>query len=233
MCITSIERPQSLAELVATRLRTAIVEGAFRMGQPLSENMLLKVFNISKTPIKQALIELRNEGLVLIIPQKGTYVFTITPEDLQQLTELREALEIRALYCAFEKNKIKLITKLDSIYKLMLNSRDELNTVEYLRLDSIYHQSIIDFSANDYLLSAYKLISVKTRATLFHLSNNPLHKSEHFEEHACIVAKLEEDNIEGAVAILKKHVYRHSHIDFSRLEDFGTRNESALTPQPL
>ncbi len=229
MNIDTIERPQSLTEIAADRLRPAIVEGAFRMGQPLSENMLSKLFNISKTPIKHALNELRNEGLVVIIPQKGSYVFTITPEDLRQLTELREALEIKGLYCAFERNREELIKKLSDIYGSMLKTRETDNTIEYLRLDSLYHQTIIDLSENDYLLSAHKLIAVKTRATLFHLSNTPLQRKEHFEEHGEILKSLKAGSADTAVETLKTHLYRHSHIDFSRLEDFGTRNETILS----
>ena len=228
MLISSIERPQSLTEMAAERLRTAIVEGAFSMGQPLSENMLSNLFNISKTPIKQALTELRNEGLVVIIPQKGTYVFTITPEDMHQLTELREALEVKGLYCAFERSRKKLVSELDYIYKHMLRTREENDTIEYLRLDSLFHQSIMNLSANDYLLAAYKLIAVKTRATLFHLSDKPLERKEQFEEHGLMVESLKRGDAETAVRILRKHVYRSSHVDFSRLEDFGTRNEALL-----
>lgn len=229
MYINSIERPQSLTELAADRLRTAIVEGSFSMGQPLSENMLANLFNISKTPIKQALMELRNEGLVVIIPQKGTYVFTATPEDLHQMTELREALEVKGLYCSFERNRKKLVSELDYIYKHMLRTREEGDTLEYLRLDSLFHQLIMTLSANEYLFAAYKLIAVKARAMLFHLSDRPLERKEHFEEHGLVVEGLKKGDVETAAAVLRKHIYRHSHIDFSRLEDFSLRNEPLLS----
>ena len=230
MYINSIERPQSLTEMAAERLRTAIVEGAFSMGQPLSENMLSSLFNISKTPIKQALTELRNEGLVVIIPQKGTYVFTITPEDMHQLTELREALEVKGLRCAFERNRKKLVSELDYIYKHMLRTREEGDSGEYLRLDSLFHQSIMNLSANEYLLAAYKLIAVKTRATLFHLSDKPLERKEHFEEHGLIMESLKKGDVETAEAILRKHVHRNASVDFSRLEESGPHDE-ALSPR--
>lgn len=229
MSVDSIERPQTLTEIVADRLRTAIVEGAFLMGQPLSENMLGELFKVSKSPIRRAFSILSNEGLVEIVPQKGTYVFTITLTELHKITELREILEIKALQCAFDKHKDELIKKLENIYDLMVKAREEEDTIEYLKLDSSFHQTILDFSDNDYLLSAYKLIAVKTRAALFHLANEPLKKKKHFGEHRDIIDNLKNGKIDEAISILKCHVHRHSHIDFSRLDDFGARNISLLT----
>lgn len=229
MQVDSIERPKTLTEIAADRLRTAIVEGAFLMGQPLSENMLCELFKVSKSPIRRALSILSNEGLVEIIPQKGTYVFTITPTDLIKITELREVLETKALQRSFEISRDKLIEKLGTIYGLMLESRKSKNTIEYLRLDALYHQTILDYSDNNYLLSAYKLIAIKTRATLFHLANEPLNKKEHFEEHKYIIDSLKKGNLDKAISILTNHVYRHSLVDFSKLEDFGARNTLLLS----
>lgn len=227
--VINFERPQPLAKLIAERLRAAIVEGAFSMGQPLSENMLAKLFKVSKTPIKHALTELCNEGLVEIIPQKGTNVFTITPGDLAQLSDMREALETKALQSAYAKNKLTLISTLEQIYNMMLKTRENRDTVEYLRLDSLYHQAIMDLSENPYLISGYKAISVKTRATLFHLADSPLDRKEQFEEHGQMLHNLKDHQLEKTIKILQKHVHRHSHIDFSRLEDFGTRNMDLLS----
>ncbi|SBW08508.1 putative transcription regulator protein [uncultured delta proteobacterium] len=225
----TFERPQPLAKLVSDKLRTAIVEGAFSMGQPLSENMLAKLFNISKTPIKHALTELRNEGIVEIIPQKGTYVFTVTSEDVAQLCDMREILEAKALQTAYEKNKTQMLCTLEAIYNMMLKTREAHDTIEYLRLDSSYHQAIMDLSKNPYLINGYKGISVKTRAILFHLADSPLDHKDRFEEHGDILQNLKDGNLKKAVSIIQKHVQRLARVDFSRLEDFGARNMALLS----
>lgn len=225
----NFERPQPLAKLVADRLRTAIVEGAFSMGQPLSESMLAKLFNVSKTPIKHALAELCSEGIVDIVPRKGSYVFTITPEDLVHLCDMREALETKALQSAHARNKSQLVSSLETIYRMMLKARETQDTIEYLRQDSLYHQTIMELSENPYLINAYKAISVKSRAAFFHLADDPLARTNLVAEHDAILQDLKGDNLDGALAILRKHVHRHTHIDFSRLQDFGTRNMTILS----
>ncbi|MDL2271749.1 GntR family transcriptional regulator [Desulfovibrio sp. OttesenSCG-928-I05] len=223
--LETIERPQSLTELATERLRTAIVEGAFAMGQPLSENMLSRMLSISKTPIKQALTELRNEGLLVIVPQKGTYVFTITPEDLHLLSVVREALETTALRCAWDNDGPKLVAALSGLYTRMLEARDRDDLIAYLRLDAVFHQTMLEMAANDYLMKAYRLIASKTRAVLFHLADRPLQKRS-FEDHGTLIGLLRDDKLAEAEALLRVHVHRHSHIDFSRIQEFGAHNYS-------
>ena len=191
--------------------------------------MLAKLFNVSKTPIKHALATLCSEGIVDIIPRKGSYVFTITPEDLEHLCDMREALETKALQSAHARNKSQLVSSLDSIYRMMLKAREAHDTVEYLRQDSLYHQTIMELSENPYLINAYKAISVKSRAAFFHLADDPLARVDRFDEHNAIMQHLKNDNLDDALAILRNHVHRHTHIDFSRLEDFGTRNMAILS----
>jgi DNA-binding GntR family transcriptional regulator len=76
MSMHPITRPSSLKESVIERLRESIVTGELELGQPLSERALAERLNVSKTPVREALAQLRVEGLVLVYPQRGAYVFT-------------------------------------------------------------------------------------------------------------------------------------------------------------
>ena len=90
-----IERPESLTESAVKRLRHAIVSGDFELGQPLSERQLADTLEISKTPVREAMAQLRREGLVRILPQRGAFVFTLSQQEVVEICELREALEAR------------------------------------------------------------------------------------------------------------------------------------------
>ena len=99
-----IERPESLTESVVKRLREAIVSGDFELGQPLSERQLAELLEVSKTPVREALAQLRLEGLVRILPQRGAFVFTLSQQEVVEICELRQALEASALRAAIERN---------------------------------------------------------------------------------------------------------------------------------
>ena len=99
-----IERPESLTESAVKRLRDAIVSGDFELGQPLSERQLAEMLEISKTPVREALAQLRREGLVRILPQRGAFVFTLSQQEVVEICEIRQALEASALKAAMERN---------------------------------------------------------------------------------------------------------------------------------
>ena len=83
-----IERPRSLKELVVDELRNRIIDNRIKLGASLSENALAADLGMSKTPVREALQQLRLEGLVEVLPQKGTYVFRIESEQVIQISQL-------------------------------------------------------------------------------------------------------------------------------------------------
>lgn len=95
--LKQIERPKSLSETAAQYIRRAITKGQFGLGQPISESALTASLGISKTPVREALAQLKMEGLVNIFPQKGTFVFTLSEKEVMDICELRYTLEGTAL----------------------------------------------------------------------------------------------------------------------------------------
>src|SRR5580692_8513149 len=97
------ERPRSsvsdtrLTQMAYEKILNAIVYGRLDLGEPLSENDLAKALEVSKAPIRQSLNELRLKGLVIVIPQSGSYVFSPTREEIEELCDFRLLLEQRAL----------------------------------------------------------------------------------------------------------------------------------------
>ena len=92
-----ISRPPSLAETVLERLRSDIVRGALGLGELLSERVLAEKLGVSKTPVREALAQLRQEGLVRIVPQRGAFVFSLSASEVIAICEFRQTLEAAAL----------------------------------------------------------------------------------------------------------------------------------------
>ncbi len=81
---------------VAERLRTAILSGDIPPGAPLVETALSNRFEVSRGPLREALRQLIEEGLVVTVPYTGTHVASLSVEDVQEIYSLRTALEIFA-----------------------------------------------------------------------------------------------------------------------------------------
>ena len=133
-----INRPQSLKEIAAERIREAIVEGRLKMGESLSENFLAQNLQVSKTPIREALSLLNMEGLVNIVPQKGTFVFSMEKPEIIELCELRFALESLALRYSHERNREPFLKDLERLFKLMRkNQKKEIKILKNILFLSI------------------------------------------------------------------------------------------------
>jgi DNA-binding GntR family transcriptional regulator len=88
---------RSLSEDVADRLRSSIVRGAFDPGQHLSEATLAEKFGVSRGPIREAFVELEREGLVTIERHRGARVTRLSQTDVDEIYEMRAALERLAI----------------------------------------------------------------------------------------------------------------------------------------
>ena len=150
-----LRRPKTLAERAVEILRNAIINNEFMLGEPLSENLLAKSIGTSKSPIREALAQLKTEGLVNIIPQKGTFVFTLTQKELTDLMEVRFILESAALRMAIETSKDRLVRCLKAQLAGMETHLQDGNIDAYLKHDNDFHESLFECCDNQYLREAY------------------------------------------------------------------------------
>ena len=87
-------------EMVTFGIKEAILSGAIKSGEKLSSDTLCKVFNVSRSPVREALRRLESDGLVKIVPQQYVQVAEIDPSTYRELTQLRVCLETLAFkYC--------------------------------------------------------------------------------------------------------------------------------------
>jgi DNA-binding GntR family transcriptional regulator len=217
-----IKAPDSLCDIAATAIREAIITGRYGLGEAISENSLSELLGISKTPIREALANLKHEGLVSIIPRKGTFVFTLSVDDVAQLGFYRFALESTALELAMEGHRKDLLTALKSICATMTAAREQGKTREYLELDGKFHDAIVSRCDNVYLKEGYQAIAGRTAALRTHLSQHPTHTDKSMNEHIEMIALLEQGDLAGATTILKKHVTRGERTYADGIEDIAT-----------
>lgn len=221
-----LTRPALLVDEVVRAIREMIVEGRVLPGERLSENVLAAELGVSTTPVREAIALLRREGLVTVQPQSGTYVFELQPGELNQLCELRFALEPAAVQLALDKPESKLGDELAAIVEKMERAQAEGRTKDYLALDTAFHDAIIAASGNPYITNAYALIGAKMAALRNRLGDDPHHMEKSMREHVEITSAIREKDLSRAANILVRHIARKEgsyweHLDPDQAPAFG------------
>jgi DNA-binding GntR family transcriptional regulator len=199
----------SLTRKAANRIRDAIVSGRLAFGEPLSEAQLAAALGMSKAPVRSALIELREKGLVTIAPQAGTYVCAPTSEDIHHLSGFRCLLETDAMCHALARDPDRLLRVLAANIAQMDAARKDRNVAGYIAADTEFHLAFVTFSGNRYLEHAYSMISGLSealRARLFNAGQS--FRKQSFKEHVEILASLRTGDTATAAQTLKRHIMR-------------------------
>jgi DNA-binding GntR family transcriptional regulator len=204
--VRTLQRAKSLTEQAAEQIRSRIVGGEFQLGAPLSENTLAAELGVSKTPVREALLRLRMEGLVSILPQRGTIVFDMTADEIRELGELRETLEIAALRLAAARNRHALVRMLDGIVGTMGVALAEDDTVRYRNLDADFHQAFFEHCGNGYFLGTYESFAFRVKALRTRLSVDPALNRSSYRDHQAIASLVDSGAIDEAAARLSAHV---------------------------
>jgi DNA-binding GntR family transcriptional regulator len=197
----------SLTREAFGRIREAIVSGALEFGEPLSETQIAKALGMSKAPVRAAFMELRDKGMVNIVPQSGTYVFSPTEEDVRMLSSFRALLEDEAVRVANKRNRTRLWVRLDEAIARMRCAVAIKDWDAYRKADSAFHHAFLEESENRYLLNAYHLGAPALEALRVRLQsglNNFRERS--FNEHIEIARLLCAGEVDGACAILRTHI---------------------------
>ncbi len=204
----ALTRPKSLKELALEHLRESIINGTLPMGEALSERKISENLGISKSPTREALSQLRDEGLVTIEPQKGARVFTLSESEVAQICDFRQAIETAAFELALERNADALSEELEQVVQDMEAAQQRGNSKRYLQLDTTFHQVIFKHAANDYLAASYERYLGKIAALRTHLSVLPQHTDLSFQEHKDLAAAARSKDMARIRSLLCDHIDR-------------------------
>jgi len=140
----------SLREHIVELLTKAILEGTIEPGERLNESLLARQWKVSRAPIREALQQLEEQGLVVNQPRRGMFVIHLTGEDRQKINSLRLVLEAEALELARERASPELLAELER-HALKMEQMQAANAIEATRLDLAFHRCLWKGGGNEYL----------------------------------------------------------------------------------
>lgn len=200
---------QSLVDVIADKLETAIVNGSLEAGSRLSEQGLATSLGVSRGPLREAIRRLEGRGLLERTPNIGVRVAALSHTDLRELLEVREALE--GMACALAANNMTE-KQIDALEALVDGHEQQPS----LREGTAYHQPPNDYdfhyrivtgSGNQRLIQMllgdlYYLL----RVYRYRSSTKPGRAKQALTEHREIIAALRQRDADAADAAMRKHL---------------------------
>lgn len=206
MKLDRLNRPESLADMASRELRAAIVDGRLKLGDQVSEFRLSEMLGISKTPVREALLTLKREGLVKIDPQKATSIFHIDENEIEAIRAFRELLEVRASRNAFAGDRTVFANGIGEIIAKMRIALSEDDRAEYRILDAQFHDIILQNGGNSYLIAAYKLIATKIGALRTRAQDSEKVVNSSMQMHTTLHELIEQGNVTKFCQLLQLHI---------------------------
>lgn len=139
-----MEEHYSLGGKVFQQLKNSILAGEFENGAELREIALSKKLSVSRTPIREALRQLEQEGLVEIYPNRGAYVKGITYKDVEDIFRIRARLEGLCAEMAVSSITQEQLDKLDEIILLSKFYEKKKDMEHLLKMDSQFHEVLFE-----------------------------------------------------------------------------------------
>ncbi|MEA2304574.1 MAG: GntR family transcriptional regulator, rspAB operon transcriptional repressor [Solirubrobacteraceae bacterium] len=196
----------SARERVYAVLREAIVSAELEPGRRLSENELGERLGVSRTPIREALVRLRDERLIVIAPQLGTFVTLISTGGVGDAHFIREALECSAIRLAAERAQDADLVALHANLDAQARAEEEHDASAFDRLDDVLHQTLCG-------LSGHGIAWDLSRRANGHLDRvrrlslpEPGYLGQMVAEHRTVVAAVAERDPDAAEAALRHHL---------------------------
>lgn len=200
----------TLTEKVYRKILFEIIRKEVKSGDKLKETEIAERLNISKAPVREALIHLTKDGFVMNITRKGFFVIELDKKSIEELLEIRIVLELYALEKAINNIDGKDIEFLESL----LNKGKKLisikNLVEYTSIDKEFHLFIISKSNNRKLVSLLKSY-IRQNFMLFDALNYEIDIENVLEEHDLLLSAIKDRDKEKAANLLKKHIEMHKN----------------------
>ncbi len=198
----------SITSQVTNAIRESIVTGEFEPGRKLSEVALSEHYEVSRTPIREALKQLEREGLVEIIPRVGTCVTKPTEKELEELFTVKEVMEGLAAGLLAEKGSPKEIKEIEKAVSAMEKAIQTSDHKLFVEANNMFHTAILEGADNSKLRFMLNMLLNQIPYTRYvYLSievPNRLEKS--LAEHQAILAAIKQGDRDGAEKAMRQHV---------------------------
>lgn len=161
--LTVVKKNVSLRETVTKALRAAVISGEMKPGEVYSAPTLGKRFGVSPTPVREAMLDLAKEGLVVSLPNKGFRVTEVSDGDLDEITALRLLIEPPTVSAVTPLIDAAGLARLRKMAEDIVTFAGEGDLIAYTEADRAFHIAVLEYSGNRRLVALISELRAHTR----------------------------------------------------------------------
>lgn len=198
--------PVPASRKVYEHVKQRLLDGSLRDGELLSEGTIADAVGVSRTPVREAFLQLESEGLLALYPKRGALVVPVSPREVRDIYEARLLVEGHGLRRALEGPVERLLEELDASLdeQRRLLERDEL--VAFTEADRRLHRAWVAAAGNEVLLHVFdQLRDRQQRISVTMLLHHGSRAQQLLEEHERLVAAVRARDLDGFLARLDQH----------------------------
>jgi len=197
-----------LRDQIKKILIEAIISGELKPGDKIVETRLAKELSVSQAPIREAILELEQVGLIKTSPYKGAFVKVFSKRDIEEAYQVRALLESEAASGAAKKITGKEIEHLEEIYKDLITVAKKNDAKSYIKIDVSFHERIVQINNNSLLYRFWKQIS---SVQLTYISVIRTYEKYNLEELAIRHKELIETFVKHDANLARERMFLHIH----------------------
>lgn len=213
----------TLVDKVYDKIRQEILANRLHPGEPLLEEELATSLGTSRTPIRDAMRRLNHEGLVRIVPNKGAFVRVLTPRDIREIYEVREALESFAAGRAAVKLSEKGLGALSTLASDLKRRRPQLGYKDLRDSWETLRQVIITSADNERIQKILTTMNDQIETARHYASAPPGRIQELLADFVSVVQAMQERKPIETERAVRHHLHKSKQV---LLEIFGNVEEN-------
>lgn len=211
--LKSITLKEQAYEHIKHKLKMCV----YMPGDAVGEPEIMEETGIGRTPVREALLALKEEGLIEIRPRKGTFASPITEQQINEIYQIRSLLEPVTAVRYKQRFDKSVLLDYDSLFEHLDIEDDE----KYFDLDMKFHQAIIGITDNPTLTEFYeKVMFSQYRIGIYNSVRGMAGKENYYPEHHNIICALLDEDDKRIEEACKRHIGRSHIVSLKALKDF-------------
>ena len=201
----------SYKDQIYEHLKQAIIMGDMTSEEIYSEQMIADKLKVSRTPVREAVLQLRFENLVDVFSGRGFSVRPIHFFDVQQIIQARTAVEgasLRALIIGLDTSEgLEILKQMETCIKQdMPAALAEENNYHFMRTDMEFHMLGVSFTGNEFFIQIMSMMRTRLEQAMFSSLKKQMRPIAAIDEHERIFSSVKRRDTDGAIRALVDHM---------------------------